>query len=103
MSNETKHCDDSGCQELPDGMSVEKKHGFSVGCLAGLSWGSVGGYAAELSRETGDVYYRGEYVCTVYNDEDGGDQIGATGQRISDAGVQRKCRRIDRELDGSAK
>jgi len=99
MSNETRHCDSDDCRELPDGMNVAHKHGFSTGnggCLTGLSWGSVGGYAAELSRENGDMYYRGRYVCTVWNDEDGGDQTNARGHRITDAGVQRKCRRIDR-------
>jgi len=95
---EYRHCNDDDCNELPDGMNVARKHGFSTGadgCLTGLSWGSVGSYAAELSRENGDVYYRGQYVCTSFNDADGGDQIGANGRRITDAGVQRKCRRID--------
>ena len=76
---------------------------FSTGngqCLTGLGWMSVEGYAAELTRDNGDVYYRDRYVCTVWNDEDGGDMVGLNGNRMTDAGVRRKCRRIDRELEG---
>lgn len=72
--------------------------GFQIGRVKGLTWNSVCGYAAEVTKRNGDVYYRGEFVCTVWNDEDGGDQVNANGRRMSDDAVLRAVRAIDKKL-----
>lgn len=77
-------------------MKVHIEHGFAIGKLTGLTWREVDNYAAELSRSDGDVYYRELFVCTVYNDENGGDTVDADGIHMTDERVQACIDEIDK-------
>ena len=77
-------------------MTSAQPNGFSVGKCCGYTWDECESACCEWTRENGDVRYRGEYLCTMYNDADGGDIVGATGRHLSDATVQRKIAKIDR-------
>jgi len=81
-------------------MHAQKPTGFAIWTLTGLTWDEIDGYAAEVDRQHGDVSYRGHYLCTVFNDADGGDTIGGTGRHMSDQTVQRRINQIDRRAAG---
>jgi len=79
-------------------MNIADRNGFGLGKLEGLTWSSVCNYYAETERDDGDTTYRGQYICTGWNDEDGGDLIDANGRSIDDDDVEALCQAIDREL-----
>jgi hypothetical protein len=70
-------------------------NGFSIGKLTGLTWDEIDGYAAEATYETGDVCYRDHYVCTAFNDDDGGDTLDENDNPISDEQIQARITKID--------
>lgn len=76
-------------------MTAKRENGFSIGKLTGLDWQEICGHAAEVAREDGDVYYRGRFVCTVFNDDGGGDTLNEAGEPITDAQVQAAIDEID--------
>lgn len=78
-------------------MESKITNGFSVAKLSGLTWNEIEGYAAELSRNDGNVTYRAKYLCTVYNDADGGDILDADGETMTDTQVQSAIDDIDNE------
>lgn len=79
---------------------LAEPHGFELGKLAGLTWRDVSDHAAEVAREDGDVWYRGRFVCTVWNAEAGGDQVNEAGETMSDDDVLAACRQIDADILG---
>jgi hypothetical protein len=76
-------------------MNAHHENGFGIGKLDGLTWSTIEGYAAEASREDGAVTYRGQYICTVFNDEWGGDIIDADGKSMTESQVQAAIDEID--------
>ena len=76
-------------------MNSNQINGFSLSRLNGLTWDDILGYAAETIRENGSVYYRGEFLSTMYNDEDGGGVLDAAGISMSDEQVQARIAEID--------
>lgn len=76
-------------------MRAAHSNGFSLGKLTGLTWEEIEGHAAETVQADGDVSYRGKYLCTVFNDSDGGDVLDGDGNPMSDDAVQSAIIAID--------
>ena len=79
-------------------MDAQHPNGFSFGKLTDLDWDDIEGYAAEADRDNGDVHYRGQFLCTAYNDADGGDIEDIDGNHMSDEQVQARINEIDTSL-----
>ena len=73
---------------------------FAIGQLVDLSYSEVEGHAAELTHDQGDVFYRGCFVATMFNDEGGGDVLDQEGQPMSDEQVQARIDVIDTDCEG---
>lgn len=69
-------------------MNSNVTHGFEMGTESGLEWRDIEANAAEATRDDGDVWYRGLYLCTVYNYEHG--------DHMTDEAVQQAIDVIDR-------
>ncbi len=78
-------------------MTAKIENAFSMGKQNGINWATVCGNAAEVDCEHGEVRYRGEFVATMFNDEDGGDVLDMDGRPMTDAAVQERIYAIDRE------
>ena len=81
-------------------MRANHENGFELGQLDDLSWGEIEGRAAETTRDDGDVCYRGRFLCTVFNDERGGDILDEHGRSMTDEQVQASINAMDLAADG---
>ena len=84
-------------QRQENQMTAKIENAFSMGKQNGINWATVCGNAAEVDCEHGEVRYRGEFVATMFNDEDGGDVLDMDGRPMTDAAVQERIYAIDRE------
>ena len=76
-------------------MNAARPDEFGMGKLDDLTWAAIEGYAGEVSRDDGEVTYRGEFLCVAYNDADGGDIEDDDGTPMTDEQVQARIREID--------
>ena len=76
-------------------MNAKIQNGFQIGALSGLTWNEIEGHAGQVGRQNGDVWYCGKYLCTAFNDEDGGDIVNADGRPMTDNDIQVAIEAID--------
>jgi len=83
--------------QLASNYDVVEPESYRIGESDDCDWSEIEGRAAECGREDGDVTYRGVYICTAWNDEDGGDIVDADGNPMTEKDIANVCRKIDTE------